>query len=62
MFPLKDGDVLFGGPREPISDPKFRLDVAFSEPQIVHAESVLPAITQLGQAIEAIVESFSGMF
>lgn len=62
MFPLNDGDVLFGGPREPMNDPKFRLDVAFSEPQVVHGEPVLPAITQLGQAIETIVESFAGMF
>jgi hypothetical protein len=62
MFPLKDGDVLFTGAAEPTNDPKFRLDVTFSEPQIVHAEPVLPAITQLGQAIEAIVESFAGMF
>jgi hypothetical protein len=59
LFPLKGGEVLFSGPPNPQNDPKFRLDVVFAEPQIVHAEPVLPAITQLGQAIEAIVESFA---
>jgi hypothetical protein len=62
MFPLKDGDVLFSGPANPVNDPKFRLDVAFSEPQIVYAQPVLPALTQFGQAMEALIESFGPLF
>jgi hypothetical protein len=62
MFPLKDGDVLFSGPAEPTNDPKFRFDVAFAEPQIVHADPVLPALTQYGQAVEGLVESFAPLF
>jgi len=62
IFPLEVGDVLFSGPPEPTNDPKFRLDVAFAEPEIVEAEPVLPALTQYGQATEALVESFAPLF
>jgi hypothetical protein len=61
MFPLKAGGVLFIGPPDPANDPKFRLDVAFSQPEIVHAEPVLPTLTQFGQATEALIESFASL-
>lgn len=62
LFPLKDGDILFSGTQNPTNDPKFRLDVAFGQPKIVQGQPVLPTLTQLGQAIEAMVESFAGFF
>lgn len=62
MFPLKEGDVLFTGPPKQINDPKFRLDITFAQPRFVQGETVLPAITQLSQAVETIVEAFSPLF
>jgi hypothetical protein len=62
LFPLKEGDTLLIGMLEPANDPKFRLDVAFAQPQIVQAQSVLPTVAQLGQVIEDTVESFAPLF
>ncbi len=59
MFPLKAGDVLFVGPPQPLNDPKFPLEIAFGEPQIVHAQRVLPTITEYVEATEALVDSFA---
>jgi hypothetical protein len=62
LFPLKPGDVLQTGPPEPANDPKFRLDIAFAEPEIVQAQPVLPLLTQFLQATEALVETFASLF
>ncbi len=62
MFPLKQGDVLQISPPEPANNPKFRLEVAFGQPQIVQAEPTLPALVQFSESVETIVESFSALF
>jgi len=62
LFPLQDGDTLFSGPQNPTNDPQFRLEVAFSEPEIVHAKPVLPTLIEYAQATEALIESFAPLF
>jgi hypothetical protein len=61
LFPLKEGDELFIGPTEPLKDPKFRFDVAFTQPEIVKGEPVLPTLVQMREAVESTVDSFGAV-
>lgn len=62
MLPLKEGDVLFYGPPDPVNDPKFRLGVTFSEPEIVKGKTVLETLVRFGEHVESTVESFAPLF
>lgn len=62
LFPLKAGDVLQSGPPEPINDPKFPFDIAFAEPEIVHAKPVLPTLAEYLQATEGLLDAFAPLF
>ena len=58
QVPLKQGNELFIDPdrTDPKTEPKLRLDVAFSESEIVQGEPILPTLLGLTEAVEGAVE------
>jgi hypothetical protein len=62
LAPLQEGVPILIVPGEPQNDPKFRFEVAFSEPEIVKTKPVLPSLMEYAQATTALIESFAPLF
>lgn len=62
IYPVEDGTVLWvlGATLSPVSvQPKATFDIAFSEPQIVEGQPVIPLLHNLTSLVEGIVATFS---
>lgn len=59
-YPLKDGDILFGGLDEKgfQLDPQPHIEVVLTEPQPVAGEPLIPTLTKLSKYVSALVDTF----
>jgi hypothetical protein len=62
-FPLIDGDVLLrvesGAESEPDTYPKFVLEIALSDGEVVKGEPVIPVLRELSDYTKGVIEAFS---
>jgi hypothetical protein len=58
---LKKGDVLYSCPIETQNDPKFRVEIAFGESEIVQGEPLLPTLLNYAQFTEETLNPFGAI-
>ena len=60
FYPLQNGTILFEVPlngNHPFKDePKFTFEIAFGEGQILDGEPVIPALAQICQFVEGVID------